>query len=630
MVSNKSLDDSYKIIAALLHDVQNVHGGVFSARSLRLTLRKVRNRMSAEGMGFLTKTLPRLGKAFDKTLSSDTPLNSVELGFDSLPNSKLPRFLGELFSKVLGHDGTTLPAPCALSVRNIRDILYAFYKYELPYSHEQENKVVQQFIAAEHDLLNTSLRLETLRVRADISYLGGRFGFTKSPRLVRIVRVARRRLARLFANFDPLDIHPRHGPGAVATKQRLWDKFRWSNVSANITAMYPLDAYYFASLGHVCDDRDAFKRITEKNLPARVLLVPKDSRGPRLISCEPVDYQWIQQGLGKAIVDLVERHPLTKWNVHFTDQQPNQFGALLGSRTGKYATLDLKEASDRISVSLVRLLFPERIYSYLEACRSSSTELPDGSILNLKKFAPMGSSLCFPILALTIWAILSAAAPDADTRESILVYGDDVIVPTAFAEDAIEQLESFGLLVNRDKSCIKGLFRESCGTDAFNGINVTPVRLRTVWSSTPSPEVYTSWIAYANSYYDKQYHHTYDEIVSRLTAIYGPIPTDDMNILSCPSLRWLPEHMKPNRSRVSKRYQKRLWHVWTVKSPAIHQEMDGWSMLLRYFSEVSKDTPLSLPAETRVWSQKGIDPPPPFSVRSYTKRKASMLVKRWR
>lgn len=638
MVPTKSLDDSYKLIAALLRDVHNVHGVVFNSRSLRLTLEKVRKRLFAEGIGFLTKTLPRLGKAFDKAISGAASLNCETLGFDRGDNTELPRFLGEFFSKVLQQDGTLQQRPCAESVRVIRQVLYLFYKYELPYSDEQEQQIIQKFERTEDDLSTLAPTFEeTLRL-VQASYSSRkryhRFGdgiTTKEG----IARVARDLLGELFATFDPRDINPRHGPGAVATKQKLWAKYQWSNVSANITQMYPLDEYYYASLGHVCDRLDTINSITDEDLPARVILVPKDSRGPRLISCEPVDYQWIQQGLGRAIVELVECHPLTKWNVHFTDQEPNRRGAILGSKeptdptlVGRYSTLDLNEASDRVSLDLVRLLFPERIIPYLEACRSSSTVLPDGRVIKLRKFAPMGSCLCFPVLALTVWAILTAAAPDQDTSDGILVYGDDVIVPTAYAESAMMHLESFGLKVNRDKSCTSGLFRESCGMDAFNGIDVTPVRLRTVWSSSRQAGVYSSWIAYANSFYDRQYYCVYNLIVDRLISVYGNIPDDDMS-LTCPSLRCVPENSKPHKRRINKALQKVEYYVWDVKAPSINKVIDGWSMLLRYFSEFANQV---------VWSPEGassaqhqtLESDSVFTASQYTSRSTSMLVRRWR
>jgi hypothetical protein len=443
---------------------------------------------------------------------------------------------------------------------------------------------------------------------------------------IQVAREAKILLSDLFAFFDPMDIYPRHGPGAVATKQLPWAKFVWQNISERIHTVYSIDSYYYASLGHVVDRLDGYMHLGNVDLPARVILVPKDSRGPRLISCEPVDFQWIQQGLGNAIVRHVEQHRLTLDNVRFTDQEPNRNAALIGSISGRYATLDLNEASDRVSIGLVHLLFPSHLYRCLEACRSLSTELPSGEVLVLHKFAPMGSCLCFPILALSVWAILTASAPDTYTRERIYVYGDDVIVPTPFVETAISRLESFGLKINRDKSCTKGFFRESCGMDAYKGVNVTPVRLRTVWSSKPSPNSYTSWISYANSFYDRKYYVTYDYIVGMLRSVYGPIPGKDMH-LACPSLNDVPLDARPKKSRVNKSLQRLEYLVWDVKATSVNKPIDGWSMLLRYFSEsVGRPLEPEDPWKPRVQLSERR----PFSVSQYTSRRASVLVRRWR
>jgi hypothetical protein len=111
MVSNKSLDE-VNLIAALLHDVQTSHGVVFDKRALRNTLKKVSDRTRLEGLSFLTKTLPRLGKALDKALSGIHNLNAASIGFDSLPDSELPRFLGEFFRLVFHPDGGTSNPVC--------------------------------------------------------------------------------------------------------------------------------------------------------------------------------------------------------------------------------------------------------------------------------------------------------------------------------------------------------------------------------------------------------------------------------------------------------------------------------------------------------------------------------------
>jgi hypothetical protein len=80
-------------------------------------------------------------------------------------------------------------------------------------------------------------------------------------------------------------------------------------------------------------------------------------------------------------------------------------------------------------------------------------------------------------MALTIWSLLTAIAPRT-ARKSILVYGDDIIVPSFMAADATQVLEAVGLRVNVSKSFSSGPFRESCGEEFINGVRVTPVRLR--------------------------------------------------------------------------------------------------------------------------------------------------------
>ena len=194
----------------------------------------------------------------------------------------------------------------------------------------------------------------------------------------------------------------------------------------------------------------------------------------------------------------------------------------------------------------------------------------------------------------------------------------------------MELLESFGLKVNRDKSCTSGLFRESCGTDAFQDVNVTPVRLRTVWSSTPCPNAYYSWIAYANSFWDKRYFLTYELIACKLLDLYGPIPDKDM-ALPCPSLRFVPGWSKPKRRRWNRNLQKFQYYVTELKSPSINKEVGGWSMLLRFFTEAASDRSTQ-PFEgiTSTAHALAMLTREAFSVRSYTSPRTSMLVRRWR
>jgi len=93
----------------------------------------------------------------------------------------------------------------------------------------------------------------------------------------------------------------------------------------------------------------------------------------------------------------------------------------------------------------------------------------------------MGNATTFPVESLVFWAICSASLQYHGFHQpgAVFVFGDDIIVPAEMAEVVINDLESFGLVVNRTKSFWRSNFRESCGVDAFNGVNVTPVRWKT-------------------------------------------------------------------------------------------------------------------------------------------------------
>jgi len=354
----------------------------------------------------------------------------------------------------------------------------------------------------------------------------------------------KRQLARVLCNFDPLDISPKHGPGSVSTKEKYEEKYDFKRINPRLDSVFPFDQYFMVNSNHVSDtladqtnqrvrttcpalsDELGSDGIVVRESSAKIVLVPKDSRGPRLISCEPLENQWIQQGIMRRLVKHIESHPLTGGHVNFTDQSINQSLALAGSATGGLATLDLKEASDRVSMGLVARIFPPHIVRALAASRSLKTSSAEGEELELGKFAPMGSALCFPVMALTIWAALTAQCDvtSACRRETVFVYGDDVIVPGNNAQSAITRLELVGLKVNKDKSFTNGLFRESCGTDAFRGADVTPCRISTDWSSAPESAVYASHIAYANEMHRRGYHRTAQYIAACLVSRFTEVP----------------------------------------------------------------------------------------------------------
>jgi hypothetical protein len=171
--------------------------------------------------------------------------------------------------------------------------------------------------------------------------------------------------------------------------------------------------------------------------------------------------------------------------------------AKLGSLTGELATLDLSEASDRVTVQHVEDLLARwpLLREAVMAVRSTKAAVPGRfkhdpvRVVPLLKYASMGSALCFPIEALVFTTTVFVGVEQALNRPlthrdiqslvgKVRVFGDDIIVPTEYVQAVVQALESYGFRVNRSKSFWTGKFRESCGGDYYAGTDVTPVRVR--------------------------------------------------------------------------------------------------------------------------------------------------------
>jgi hypothetical protein len=195
----------------------------------------------------------------------------------------------------------------------------------------------------------------------------------------------------------------------------------------------------------------------------KVTFVPKNAKTDRPIAVEPRWNIFMQKGLGRYL-----RYRLRTVGVNLDYQGLNQSFAILGSRTGEYATIDLASASDTVSMEVVRAMLPEPWLTIFEALRSPSYRL-DGEWKVYEKWSSMGNGYTFELESLLFWALCSSV------DEDISVYGDDLIVPTKSYETIVRVLEVCGFSVNTDKSFSRGPFRESCGTDAYDGDTVTPI-----------------------------------------------------------------------------------------------------------------------------------------------------------
>ena len=152
--------------------------------------------------------------------------------------------------------------------------------------------------------------------------------------------------------------------------------------------------------------------------------------------------------------------------------------------------------------------------------------------MELKKFAPMGSALCFPVEAFIFWALTVSVIRKyygytlKQACSMVFVYGDDIITTAEVYGEVMQQLPQLGLMFNVAKCCTAGFFRESCGCEAYEGFDVTPVRLRTVYVSelTYEPSDLLGFVAFHNAMYLRGYYRMCDYLAKYLEETWGFIP----------------------------------------------------------------------------------------------------------
>jgi hypothetical protein len=291
-------------------------------------------------------------------------------------------------------------------------------------------------------------------------------------------REARRLVGYVIGRADWSRIVPSHGPGAVFPRSDPCDKGQF-DVYTPIEEYYPYDSNFNCVHNLGMDDLLS-TRVTHDKIVCKMVAVPKDSRGPRLICVHPKESVWIQQGQRHTLEKLITTNSLTSGKINFTDQTINGKLALSSSSDREYCTLDLKEASDRIGIELVKYLFGAHASKYLCATRASHVKLLDGRLVELQMFAPMGNCLTFPVESLVFWSLVRAGilSKYGHNCTDVYVFGDDIIFPTRYFEGAINGLIRAGLIPNIGKTFKDGFFRESCGVDAYHGKDVTPLRCK--------------------------------------------------------------------------------------------------------------------------------------------------------
>lgn len=440
-----------KLLVSVVESLIDDWGCTISSRDVA----ELTERAEREGFAFLASTLPTMDDQLLAGLSTGNLDKNPR--FQSLKKgSPVPKLLNGLWLGIFEECGALRHSPNKDAIFALRQITRLFKKVFEVCEESKVDAAITRFIETDGDLPD---RVDDILVGRVNAVLHGRALFAISTRD-----------SYKFA----------HGPGATA--ERLDSVARWDfpSVSTYLASRFDIaDFFPFYAEDWPCT-------VTDEQV-GRVVAVPKNYDKPRLISIEPASAIYAQKGVLAAL----DKWMVTIPQINMRDQSRNNSLALLGSKDGGLSTIDLSEASDRVSLALIDAVFrlTPSFHDLILGLRTRAVDTGQG-VLPLRKYASMGCALTFPVQMLVFRSIIIAAMCelDGDTstenirawgrRSDVGVFGDDIIVPTPYVSSVMQRLEDLGLRVNTDKSFFTGLFRESCGGDYYDGTSVKPVYIR--------------------------------------------------------------------------------------------------------------------------------------------------------
>lgn len=563
----KSLIDLTRVVIA--------ECGTTLCTSTTRDINTVTRRLNTEGESFLTITLPSFCKSFEEALERGHVLPTDFPSFKKCGRSgRLPAFLQGFVELVFDREtGRLLNDVSIEAIRGVRQICLLHSKLFEQASPKRTKLALLNYVQCEKEVKDAQASVsETLKVSfRNVSHL--LFGdlFLAMDRIV----------------FDlDASLVPKYGPGATAERLKANQRWSESGWTSRLESVFPMSVFKIPNEKH-------YKTLDQIQLlepgaetPVRVITVPKTQKTPRIIAIEPAHNMYVQQALMGQLVERLESSTLLGDMIGFTDQTPNQRLAKLGSETGSLATLDLSEASDRVSVSHVEdLLFRHRLLLQgVLACRSQRAELPSGEILTLAKFASMGSALTFPIEAMVFLTAIFVGISKGLNRQLrkedieifrplVRVYGDDIIVPVECVHRVIETLEALGFKVNSHKSFWNGRFRESCGKEYYQGHDVTVTKCRRrIPESRGDAHGIQSLVSLRNQLYWKGYWQTVSRIDKKIAILlngYFPIVEPTSPGLGRESV------LSPQGERIDDRLQQDQVRAWVPKQKIPVDSLDG-------------------------------------------------------
>jgi len=342
----------------------------------------IKARFKDEGLSFLTITLPAFCDDLQKGLDKEKVDSTLFVGYSK--NGYLPRFLSGFTSQIFDpQSGVLVDNPSFEAIQSLRQLTLFYGKLNLPCSDARIKAAFDKFVDCEKQVK----LYDAIRTEADYSDFA---------------RISSILFGDVFSIVDRKvyegDIIPKHGPGKTADRLDGNAKYNQTVWTERLEAHFPHMENVFPSVSHFLNGPEIDLLDPGSEVPVKVTAVPKTLKTPRIIAIEPTCMQYMQQGLMEVIVERIESSDSLSHFIGFSDQKPNQQMARDGSLSGALATLDLSEASDRVSNQLVRELtrYWPHLTDAVQATRSRRADVPGYGVQRLAKFASMGMILSSP------------------------------------------------------------------------------------------------------------------------------------------------------------------------------------------------------------------------------------------
>lgn len=378
---------------------------------------------------------------------------------------------------------TEFPSPCIVGDRTITEIrvlrlLTLFQKYSFIESRfDRELTAFTDFQKAEKQCKALNESNKFLFEEDSSSAYYDLFVFPLVQKMKKIIRIICGKVT------IPQIIHQRrNGPGAS-------QGHRGSDATESAKCTYPLDVNSSAltlvsphfrpdafSLLESFENRTgraigSFPRFSDcfyvNNTGSDLQFVPKSAETDRTISVEPTLNVALQLGVDAILRKRLKR----RLGIDLDTQERNQKLANIGSKQGNLVTIDLKAASDSISLCLLNLL-PIEWAEMIFRLRSHRWNHKHYGNSEFHKISSMGNGATFIlesiIFASACWAVYDQLNIPWN-EETVAIYGDDLVVhESAYAQTRI-LLSHLGFKINTSKTFSKGPIRESCGQDFYHG-----------------------------------------------------------------------------------------------------------------------------------------------------------------